>query len=250
MQQHRGWRVIRGLALGLSLSFVNLLGVLLTLTALGGLGEWENAQFVGLFGTFEVATGLAFIIGPNIWRLPVAQAKLSHEEVRFAASTILIPHWAGGVKCIAGLAFIAYAASREGVGPATAGLPVLVLLVCAASVGLSMLLARLGTSRPDLDVYGLAIRRVGRPEIALPELSLCAAFVQLLLNVMTFPTVSVMPPDALYQPEIGPSAALLGWGLAGGGALLLAGFAAWAGRLDWQAPRPQQREAEQFVSGQ
>ncbi|MCC7364628.1 MAG: hypothetical protein IT303_09665 [Dehalococcoidia bacterium] len=241
--------IFRGLAVGLTLSFVNLLGAFLTIVALGGLGEWTGTQFVGMFGAIEIATGAAFIIGPNIWRLPVAEAKLSDtpHDVAFAASTILIPHWGGGVKCIAGAAFVAYAAVVEGVGPATLLLPLVVVLVCAASVGISMLFARAGVARPDIDVLEIVVKRPGHRDAALPGLSIGASFVQLLLNVATFPTVKLLPPDVIYRPEIGPSFALLGWMTVTGGGLLALGFAAWWGRVAWRAPRPQQREAEEFA---
>jgi len=240
---------LRGLALGLTLSVVNLFGVFLTLLALGGLGEWTGTQFIGLFGLVEVATGAAFIIGPNIWHLPVSEARLARSpvEVQFAASTIFIPHWAGGVKGIAGFAFVCYAIGREGFGVATLGLPLIIVAVCAAAVGVSMVFARLGVARPDIDVYEIVVRRPTHPDYALPGISLGAAVVQLTLNIGTFPTVKILPPTAFYQPEFGPSPETLLWALAGGAALLGLGVAAWWGRLSWRAPAPQQEEAEEFA---
>ena len=243
--------IFRGLALGLTLSLVNLLGAFLTVVALGGLGEWTRAQFVGLFGTIEVATGAAFIIGPNIWRLPVAEAKLGPgpRDVKFAASTVLIPHWGGGVKCIAGVAFVVYALAAEGAGPATVLLPVVVVLISAASVGVSMAFARLGVARPDVDVYEIVVKRPGHKALNLPGVSLGASFVHLLLNIGAFPAVKLLPPQTLYQPEMGPSAALLGWLAVVALGLLGIGFASWWGRVAWRAPRRQQREAEEFATG-
>lgn len=240
---------LRGLALGLTLSVVNLAGVFLTLVALGGLGEWSGTQFVGLFGLIEIATGAAFIIGPNIWHLPVSEARLERKpvEVQFAASTIFIPHWAGGVKGIAGLAFVAYAAGREGIGVATLGVPLIIVAVCAGAVGVSMVFARLGVARPDIDVYEIVIRRPGHRDYALPGISLGAAVVQLALNIGTVPAVKLLPPSAFYQPEFGPSPETLFWALVGGAALLALGAAAWWGRLTWRAPAPQQQEAEEFA---
>ena len=249
MQKVRAPRVFRGLALGLTLSLVNLLGAFLTVLALGGLGEWTRAQFVGLFGAIELATGAAFIIGPNIWRLPVAEAKLGPgtHDTRLAATAILIPHWGGGVKCIAGAAFVVFAAVVEGVGAATLLLPAVVVLVCAAAVGISMVFARVGVARPGLDVYEIIVKRPGHNDFALPGISLGASFVQLLLNIGVFPAVKIFSPGIMFQPEIGPSAQALGWLSVAGLALLGLGFAAWRGRIAWQAPKPQQREAEEFA---
>ena len=250
LKQARLPGIFRGLALGLSLSVVNLAGAFLTVLALGGLGEWTRAQFIGLFGSIEIATGAAFVIGPNIWRLPVVEAKLGPgpRDVRFAASTVFIPHWGGGVKSVAGFAFVLYAAVAEGVGPVTLLLPAVVVLVAAASVGLSMAFARLGVARPDLDVYEIVIRRPGHEDANLPGVSLGASFVQLLLNIGAFPAVKLLPPGVLYQPDTGPSAAFLGWLAVVALALLGIGFASWWGRVAWQAPRPQQREAEEFAA--
>lgn len=239
-------RALRGLALGLTLSVLNLCGAFLTLLALGGLGEWTGTQFVGLFGLLEVATGAAFIIGPNVWRLPVAAAELEPgTTTRFAASTILIPHWAGGVKSLAGAALAAWAAHQEGVAPATAGVLLVIVFTCAVSVAVSMLFARIGCARPDIDVFQVTVNRPGRPPLQLPGMSWGASFVQALLNILTFPSVKLLPPSVLYQPEMAPSNALLGWFGLVVGTLTVAAFAAWSGRLAWRAPKPQQREAEQ-----
>lgn len=238
-------RALRGLALGLTLSVLNLCGAFLTLLALGGLGEWTGTQFIGLFGLLEVATGAAYVIGPNVWRLPVAAAELEPgTTTRFAASTILIPHWAGGVKSIAGTALAVWAAAHEGVSPATAGVVLVVVFMCAVSVALSMLFARAGCVRPDLDVFQVTVNRPGRRPLELPGMSWTASLVQAVLNILTFPSVKLLPPSVLYQPELAPSKGLLAW--FGGTAVLLTvcAFAAWAGRLAWRAPRPQQREAE------
>lgn len=242
----RPLRALRGLALGLSLSVANLIGAFLTLTVLGGLGSWTGTQFIALFGLIEIGTGAAFVIGPNIWRLPAAAAELEPgTEVRFAASTIFIPHWAGGVKAIAGAVLVAWTAAHEGVTPATAGILLLIAAACATAVGASMLAARAGVAYPGIDVFQFVVRRPGRPDHELPAQSLGASLIQMVLNICTFPSVKLLSPSALYQPELAPSPALLAWATAFGGGLLLLGFAAWWGRLAWRAPRAQQREAEQ-----
>jgi hypothetical protein len=245
----RAW--FRGLALGLTLSILNLLGAFLTLLALGGLGSWSGTQFIGLVGLLEIATGVMFIIGPNVWRLPVAAAKLEPgTPIRFAASTILIPHWAGGVKSVAGLVFLTWAAVRVGVGWNTATIAVVLLDVCIVAMALSMIVARAGCARPDLDVFQISLSRPGRAPTVLPGMSAGAALVQALLNVLTFPLVKLLDPSALYSPELSPSPQLLGWLSAA--ALVTAGvaIAAWADRFTWQAARPQQREAERAFPDQ
>lgn len=238
-------RAFRGLALGLTLSALNLCGAFLTLIALGGLGEWTGTQFIGLFGLLEVATGAAFVVGPNVWRLPVAAAELEpRTPVRFAASTILLPHWAGGVKSIAGLGLASYAAYQEGVSLATLGVVPVIVFTCAVSLALSMLFARAGCARPDLDVFQVTVNRPNRKPLELPGMSWGASVVQALLNVMTFPSVKLLAPSALYSPELAPSGRVLAWFGLTAAILTAAAFAAWAGRLAWRAPRPQQREAE------
>ena len=243
------FRAFRGLALGLTLSVLNLAGAFLTLLALGGLGEWTGVQFIGLFGLLEVATGAAFVVGPNVWRLPVAAAELEPgTRVRFAASTVLIPHWAGGVKSVAGVALVAWAAVHEGVSLGTPGVVLIVVDVCAISIAVSMLFARIGCARPDLDVFQVSIKRPGHKAMELPGMSIGASFVQALLNIMTFPTVKLLSPSALYSPELSPSPKLLaGLGLVALTMTVVA-FAVWSDRLAWRAKRPQQREAEEAFS--
>src|SRR5919201_2827680 len=89
-------RAFRGLLLTFALSFVNLVGIIFTLSALGGLEPWSPWQFVGAFGVLEAASGIANVISPNIWRLPVAELTTSDRtDVKIAASTLLLPHWGG-----------------------------------------------------------------------------------------------------------------------------------------------------------
>src|SRR5688500_3351871 len=104
-------RAFRGLFVVFLLSFVNLVGISLTVTAIGGLGEWGRWQFAGLFGAVEAASGLASVILPNIWRLPVAELQTdSKTRVKLAASTMLIPHWGGLARTLAGGVLLAGAA--------------------------------------------------------------------------------------------------------------------------------------------
>src|SRR6185503_1560402 len=48
-------RAFSGLALVFALSFVNLVGILVTATALGGIAPWTRWQFIGMFGVVELA---------------------------------------------------------------------------------------------------------------------------------------------------------------------------------------------------
>ena len=240
-------RALRGLLLGFALSFLNLLGTVLALEAIGGLGAWTGRQFIGLFGLLEMATGVAFIFGPNIWRLPVAEAHTSDRTaVRLAASTVFIPHWAAAAKALAGAVMLAVAAQEAGIGPATAGVPLLVAFVVLGAIGLSLVAARVGVARPDLDVVEIVVKRPGHRDVALPGVSIGGIVVQLLLNIGAFPAVKALPPSVLYHPEVGPSTAVLAVGTTVTAVLLLAAYAAWHGRISWRAPREQQREAEQF----
>lgn len=239
-------RAIRGLTLGLALSGLNLLGGFLAIMALGGLGEWSGWQFIGLFGVIEVGTGLAFIVGPNIWRLPVAEANTSDRtKISLAANTLLIPHWAAGAKASAGIVLVVLAAWYEGVTFASAGVVLFALLVVATTVSVSLLFARWGVARPDLDVVFVEIRRPGRGAYALPGFSLGAITVQFLLNIGVFPAVKLLPPSVLYRSAIAPSAAVLGVAFAIAAVTWAAALWAWRGRITSRAPEEQRREQEE-----
>jgi hypothetical protein len=238
-------RAFRGLALVFLLSFVNLVGVIVTATALGGVTPWSRWQFVGMYGVLEVANGLANIISPNIWHLPVSELRTSRRtDVTLAASAMLLPHWGGLARSVAGLVLIALTALEEGVGPATAGLLPFILALAFAILALSAVLAWLGVSRPDLDVVQFVVRW-GLREKEVPPISIGASVLQFILAIATIPIVKIFPPSVLYQPEIGPSAAGLLATL--GVSVVLAGLACllWSGRIEWRAPAEQQREAEE-----
>ena len=83
-------RAFRGLALVFLLSFVNLVGVIVTATA-GGVEPWSRWQFVGMYGVLEVANGLANI-SPNVWRLPVAELQTSRRTDVNCWPAMLLPH--------------------------------------------------------------------------------------------------------------------------------------------------------------
>jgi hypothetical protein len=237
-------RAFRGLALVFLLSFVNLVGVILTATALGGLEPWSRWQFVGMYGVLEVASGLANVISPNIWRLPVAELQTSRRtDVTLAASAMLLPHW-GGLASVAGLVLIALTARHEGVGPETAGLLPFVLALAFSILALSAVLAWLGVARPDIDVVQFVVRW-GLREKELPPISIGASVLQFLLAIATIPAVKIFPPSVLYQPEIGPSTGALLSTLGVSAALGGLAYLLWSGRIEWRAPTEQQREAEE-----
>ena len=240
-------RAVRGLVLVFALSFLSLIGVLLTVMALGGLGEWNRWQFIGLFGMLECASGLANIVLPNVWRLPVAEVQTrSSTKVHLAPGVLLIPHWAGAGRAAAGMALMAAGAWSEGIGPATLLLVPFILLLAWIITAASLIVARYGVDRPDLDVVQIVIRRP-KGERALPAVSIGASTVQFLLSIATIPIVKALPPSAFYVPEIGCSWALFAATCAAAVALLGAVLIVWRGRIDWEAPREQQREAEKFA---
>ena len=244
-EKHGSGRAFRGLFLVFLLSFVNLVGLILTATVLGGLAPWTRWQFIGLFGVIETASGLANIITPNVWRLPVAELQTSRRiEVKLAMSAMLLPHWGGLARCVAGLACLAIAAWQVGLGPASALLAPFVLLLAWSIVAVSAAVARVGIARPEIDVLQFVVRWGGR-EKELTPISLTAATFQFLLMVVTIPAVKVLPPSVLYQPEIGPSAQAFVLIFALSFALLALTYALWWGRIEAEAPREQQREAEE-----
>jgi hypothetical protein len=240
-------RAFRGLVLVFLLSFVNLVGLILTTTALGGLAPWTRWQFVGAFGALEAASGLANVISPNIWRLPVAELETSERtDVKLAGSALLLPHWGGLARCAAGVACLVLAAWHVGLGAASLGLVPLLVALGWSILAISALLARGGVSRPDLDVVQLVVRW-RRREKELRPISLGAAFFQFVLSISTIPAVKLLPPSVLYRPELGPSAGALLVTIATSAVLAALVYWGWAGRIDWAAPREQQREAEEHA---
>jgi hypothetical protein len=218
-----------------------------TVTALGGLGPWSAWQFIGVFGVIEAASGLANVISPNIWWLPIAALQANERtDVKLAGSAVLLPHWGGLARCAAGLVCLAVAAWQEGLGPASAALVPFVPALAWAILAISAVLARAGVARPDLDVVQLVVRWGGR-EKELRPVSISAAILQFLLGIVTLPAVKLLPPSVLYQPELGPSldSSLLVLALS---AVLLAlvGWL-WSGRIELTAPPEQQHEAEEHA---
>jgi hypothetical protein len=238
-------RAFRGLALVFTLSFVNLVGVGITVGALGGLAPWSRWQFVGLFGAIETASGLANVFSPNIWRLPVAELQTSERtEVKLAASALLLPHWGGLARAAAGIVCLGIAAWDAGLGLASAGLVPSLVAGAWIVLGVSAVLARAGVKRPDIDVVQFVVRW-GAREKELRPISIGASVLQLLLAIATIPAVKLLPPSVLYQPELGPSAAALLVSLAVSAGLAVLVYALWSGRVELTAPPEQQREAEE-----
>jgi hypothetical protein len=227
------------------LSFLNLVGVLVTATALGGLEPWSRWQFVGMFGAIEMASGLANVISPNIWRLPIAETETSKRtDVKLAASALLLPHWGGLARCVAGLVLTAVAAWNEGIGPTSVSLVPFVLGLAWSILAISALLARAGISRPEVDVVQFVVRWRGR-ERELAPISIGAAVFQFILGIVTIPAVKLFPPSVLYQPEIAASTEALLLTLAVSIALVGLVYVLWSGRIELRAPAEQQREAEE-----
>ncbi len=240
-------RAFRGLFLVFLLSFVNLVGIIVTVTALGGLAPWSRWQFIGLFGLLEAASGLANVISPNIWRLPVAELQTSgRTHVKLAASALLLPHWGGLARSAAGFVCLALTAWQVGLGTASIALVPLVLALAWSILAISALLARLGVARPEIDVFQLIVRW-RRREKELAPVSLGAAVFQFLLSIVTIPAVKLLPPTVLYQPELGPSPTALLVSVTVAAVLLVLVIVLWWGRIELQAPREQQREAEEHA---
>jgi hypothetical protein len=238
-------RAFRGLALVFLLTFVNLIGVIVTAAALGGLAPWSRWQFIGMFGVIEAASGLANVISPNIWRLPIAELQTSERtEVGLAGSALLLPHWGGLARSGAGLVCVALAAWQEGIGPASAALVPFVLALAWWVLAFSAVLARAGVARPDLDVVQFVVRWGGREREVTP-ISIGASVLQFLLSITTIPVVKLFPPSILYQPEIGPSSGALLLAVAVSVVLVPLVYVLWSGRVEARAAPEQQREAEE-----
>jgi hypothetical protein len=216
----------------------------LTTTALGGLAPWSRWQFIGAFGVIETASGLANVISPNIWRLPVAELQTSDRtDVKLARSALLLPHWGGLARCAAGLVCLGLAAWQDGLGPSSVALAPFVLALAWSVLAVSALLARAGVARPDVDVIQVVLRW-GRREKEIRPISISAAVFQFVLSITTIPVVKLLPPSALYQPELGPSLDALLIAGALSVVLLALVYFLWSGRIELHAPPEQQREAE------
>jgi hypothetical protein len=239
-------RAFRGLALVFLLSFLNLVGVILTATALGGVEPWSRWQFIGLFGVIEAASGLANVLSPNVWRLPIAELQTGATEVKLAASTIMIPHWGALARTVAGLVLVALAASRVGLSLASLALVPFVLALAWSMLAFSAVVARAGVRRAELDVFQLVVLWRGRQRELAP-VSIGASVVQFVLSIVTIPIAKLFPPSVLYQPELAPSVAAMTFALSLAGVLLLLVWLAWSGRIERRAPRRQQREAERHA---
>jgi hypothetical protein len=235
----------------LAVSFVNLAGAFLAVLSLGGLGEWSDWQFVGLFGLIEAGMGFAFVVGPNIWRLPAAEANTdARTKVRLAPDVLLVPQWGAVPKIVAGLLMLAAAAWQEGWSPWSLGILPVMFLLAFAVLGLSLVLARAGVARPDLDVFAVTVRRPRREDLALPSISIGGLFIQLITQIGVFPLVKLAPPALLYRPELAPSGGLLATTALTAGVLMVLAWLLWRGRIGWRAPCAQQAELEQELSAQ
>jgi hypothetical protein len=239
-------RAFRGLALVFALTFLNLAGMLLTALGLNALGDWTAWQFVGLFGAVEVSSGLANVLTPNFWALPVVESETSHRtRVQLALETLLIPHWGGLARTAGGVVMLLAAGYHEGFGEASALILPFCLLFASLQLAVSALTARLGVAFPSYDVVQATLSWYRR--IELPPVSLSASALQFVLSLITIPAISVLAPGAFYQPEIGPSHAGLAY-LTGATLLAaLAALAAWHDRLAWNAPPEQVQETEARV---
>ena len=243
----RSGRAFRGLLLVFLLSFLNLTGLIVTAIGLGGLAPWSRWQFIGAFGVIEAASGLANVVSPNIWRLPIAQLQTSERtDVRLAASTLLLPHWGGLARCAAGVVCMGIASWQVGLGAASAALVPLVLAVACSILALSAVLARAGVARPDLDVIQFVVRWRHR-ENAVAPISIGASILQFVLGIVTLPAVKLLSPSVLYQPELAPSWQALLLALVASLVLVAVVCLLWAGRLGVSAPREQEREAEEHA---
>jgi hypothetical protein len=185
------------------------------------------------------------VISPNIWRLPIAELRTSERtDVKLAASALLLPHWGGLARAVAGLVCIALAAWHEGVGPASAALVPFVLALAWSILAISAVLARAGVARPDLDVVQFVVRW-GTREKEVTPISIGASVFQFLLGIATIPAVKLMPPSVLYRPEIGPSPRAIVFVLGASAALLAVVYWLWSGHIQLNAPPEQQREADE-----
>jgi hypothetical protein len=243
-QSHADSRAFRGLFLIFALTFVNFVGILLTVTALGGLEPWTTWQFLGLFGVVELSAGTSNIIAPNIWHLPAAEMGTSKRtRVQLSATALLLPHWGAAGRAAAGFVLVLASGFHEGWSIESILLVPLVGGLIVLFLGVSAAIARAGVAHPETDVVEFSVRWRGR-ENKLQPLSLSASVQQFVLGVLTLPAVKILQPGALFGPEIRPSYEALAITLTLAAFSVAAAALLWAGRLQWKAPSEQQKEAE------
>ena len=238
-----GDRAFRGLFLVFLLTFLNLAGMFLTAVGLNALGEWNAWQFVGLFGVVEAGSGLANLVTPNLWAMPVVEQETSQRtKTVLALQTLMLAHWGGLARTGAGIVMIAVAGWHQGVSAETVLLLPLCLTIAWLQISLSALLARLGVAFYKYDV--LQITLDWYKKISLPPISLSASALQFCLSLITIPAISFLKPGVLYQPEVAPSTEGLAILIASAVVATVVALIVWFPRIAVRAPREQQEEAE------
>lgn len=235
--RQRGPRAVQGLLAVFVLSLLNLLGAFIMLTALGGIAPWTGWQFVGVFGFVEMATGIAMLVAPNAWQLPV-RAAADGVPVTLSLRRMLLPRWGASAKVAAGLTLLAVASTRTGVAAGAALVPLVALAVALVVLALSLAVARWGVAHPGLDVLQVVLRRPGRADIVLPGVSLSSLLVQFLLNITVIPLVKIAPPTLFYRPSLGPSLALAAVAAAAAALAVALAIVAWRGRFALREAHP------------
>jgi hypothetical protein len=238
-----GNRAFRGLFLVFALTFLNLAGMALTAIGLNALGEWTVWQFVGLFGVVEAASGLANVVTPNLWAMPVLEQETSaRTKTVLALETLTLAHWGGIARCLAGAAMIVAAGQHEGISGQTILVLPLIAVIAWLEVALSALMARGGVAWHRYDVLQVTLNWYR--EIPVPPISLSASALQFVLSLITIPAISVLNPSVLYQPELAPSVSGLAYLVVFSIVATAVGLVAWYPRIALRAPREQQQEAE------
>lgn len=215
----------------------------LTAVGLNALGEWTLWQFVGLFGVIEAGSGLANVVTPNLWAMPVLEQETSaRTKTVLALETLGLAHWGGLARTLAGIVMIAVAGQHEGFAATSVLLLPMILVIALLQIGLSAVIARGGVALHRYDVLQVTLNWYR--EIPVPPISLSASMLQFVLSLITLPAISILRPGVLYQPELAPASdAVI---ILTGVTLLtvIAGLAAWYPRIAVRAPREQQQEAE------
>jgi len=239
-------RAFRGLLLPLALSFLNFTGLLLSAVSLGALGDWSTWQFAAMFGVMEAAQGIASILQPNIWHLPVVELETSDRtRTKLALSSILLPHWGGLARAAGGTSLVVASAIHHGATqPSAVLLLPEVLLLGIVMVCATMLVARAGVRWAETDVVQFVVRWRGK-EHELKPLSIGASLVQFALGIMTLPIAKTVSPSVLFDPGLHFSPVLLLGSLLATIAVTAVTAFAWRDRFAVKAQREQQREVEQ-----
>jgi hypothetical protein len=219
------------LILAFAFSFFNFALLVLSGLFVGGLDHWSVRQFAGLYGLIETSTGIANLVAPNFWALPVSEFRSRSETVVVVAlADLRVIHVDGVGRVLGGGLFLAWSAAAAGVRLESLLLLPLTTLLGLTIIALSGLVARWGIARPDIDVLQLKVYWRNREKV-LPPISLGTSYLQFFLTLVPLPIAAATGPRFLFHPEFYPSLELAALTLVVTLIVVALFLAAWSSRV-------------------